>query len=172
MCILQHCSSASYNSSPSLNTDKSIASITDGKLRMSREESEGAREDGELPSSLYTPAFTDDLNRTPSKLSIDIERSTSLALISKTVTPSSKGKSQSSRKKYDDDLDILMLDNESDIESPYLDDTEKEDVDTAFYKDVESWIDFDVQEYHLVLSRVEKDMTLKLQARVCSSSSS
>ncbi|KAA8528530.1 hypothetical protein F0562_035885 [Nyssa sinensis] len=119
----------------------------------SKEEVENAREDGELPSLIPVAAVINDVRLTPSKGS-DLEHSRRLALISKSMlSPINKTKPLGFRK-HDEDAD-LMLDSESDLEEPAQIEpgTENGTRIGCYEMAKESWVDYGVQEYCLVLAR-------------------
>ncbi|KAM7521007.1 hypothetical protein LguiB_019969 [Lonicera macranthoides] len=133
----------------------------------SKEEVENIREDGELP---LVPAATlgNDVKLTPSKGS-DLEHSRRLTLISKSVgSPISKGKSPSF-KKLDDDLD-LILDSDGELDKPLQVEPETESGRTIGGLEMvdNSWVDYGVQEYCLVLTRKvdNGERSTKLEAKI------
>lgn len=139
----------------------------DGRSGTSREEVENAREDGELPSLVPVSAVVNDVKLTPK--GSDLEHSKRLSLISKSmVSPIGMAKSQSFRKNYEDSE--LLLDSESDLDEPVQIDQETEN--TALIGRYEmvgnSWADYGVQEYSLVLTRtVDNNKTnMKLEAKI------
>lgn len=139
----------------------------DGRVGASKEESESAREDGELPSLVPAAAVVNDALLSPSKGS-NIEHSRQLALISKSMTPQiSKAKSLSFRK-HDEELEI-MLDVESDLDEPAPIEGEGETAAAACYECVEnSWVDYGVREFCLLLSRKmdDRERNVKLNAKI------
>lgn len=142
----------------------------DGRSGASRDEVETLREDGELPSLLQVSTVVSDVKLTPSKGS-DLEHSKRLSLITKSMdSPIGMPKSLS-LKKIDEDLDIL-LDSESDMDEPAQ---IQQEIGNAAgigsYEMVEredSWADYGVQEYSLVLTRTMDDnkRNMKLEAKV------
>ncbi|KDP38329.1 hypothetical protein JCGZ_04254 [Jatropha curcas] len=135
----------------------------DRRTGTSKEESESAREDGELPS--LVASVVNDIKVTPSKIS-NLEHTRHLALISKSIiSPVSKGKSLSF-KKSDEDSDLL-LDNDSDKDE--LVPLEQEIENEACLKMAENlWVDYGVKEYSLVLTgKVDADeRNVKLEAKI------
>ncbi|GMI91154.1 hypothetical protein like AT5G42920 [Hibiscus trionum] len=94
----------------------------DGRSGITKEELEGYREDGELPSLLSVPSATIDAKLTPLKGS-SLIHSKQLALISKIIlSPASKGKLPSF-KKHDDDS-VFMLETDSELDEPLETETE------------------------------------------------
>jgi len=142
----------------------------DGRPGASRDEVENLREDGELPSLVPVSTIVSDLRLTPSKGS-DLEHSKRLSLITKSMdSPIGMPKSLSF-KKTDEDLDI-MLDSESDMDEPAQ---IQQEIGNATgigsYEMVElenSWADYAVQEYCLVLTRTLDDnkRNVKLEAKI------
>ncbi|KAI8549923.1 hypothetical protein RHMOL_Rhmol06G0062900 [Rhododendron molle] len=142
----------------------------DGRSGASRDEVETLREDGELPSLLQVSTVVSDVKLTPSKGS-DLEHSKRLSLITKSMdSPIGMPKSLS-LKKVDEDLDI-MLDSESDMDEPAQ---IQQEIGNAAgigsYEMVEhenSWADYGVQEYSLVLTRTMDDnkRNMKLEAKI------
>lgn len=129
-----------------------------GRSGTPKEEIEGTREDGELPS----------LNQAASKGSL-FNQAKQLALISKSIlSPLSTPRTPSFRK-HDNDAD-LILEIESDVDEPDQVDGELEDdVHPQCYEIVDkSWVDYGVKEFHLVLvRRLESDASnMNLEAKV------
>lgn len=134
-----------------------------------KEDLEGVREDGELPSLLPNMSVVGD-GKPPNSKGSNLDHSKQLSLISKSVTPSLKVKSRSF-KNYDENTDIL-LDVESDLDEPAQIQPETEDkiYDNCSTKCEISWMDYGVKEFCLVLSRkigVNKK-NMNLEAKVYS----
>ncbi|EFH39976.1 hypothetical protein ARALYDRAFT_494728 [Arabidopsis lyrata subsp. lyrata] len=134
----------------------------DGRSVSGKEDLESIREDGELPSLVTAAASLTSSNHTPSKVS-NQARSRQLALMTKNLdSPISKGKSPSF-KKYEDDLDLVLDDSEVD-EPP----TEAHVEALCPEKADNSWVDYGVREFALVLSRkIDGGKLWKLEATVC-----
>ncbi|CAA7041652.1 unnamed protein product [Microthlaspi erraticum] len=138
----------------------------DGRSISGKEDLEGIREDGELPS-LVTAAAASSItssNQTPSKVS-NLARSRQLALMTKNLdSPVSKGKSLSF-KKYEDDLDLVLHD-DSELDEP----AGTTDADLEAFspeKPDNSWVDYGAREFSLVFSRKTNGGKLwKLEAKV------
>uniref|UniRef100_A0A1D1XZS6 THO complex subunit 5 n=2 Tax=Anthurium amnicola TaxID=1678845 RepID=A0A1D1XZS6_9ARAE len=135
---------------------------SEGRFTAAREELESAREDGELPSAVQIPPLLEYLKLTPLKVSAELEHCRSLTLMSKSSTPSSKGKSQSFRKH--EDSPELVVDSESDVEQPFLE-PEQELLVEFYEKAKRGWEDYAVKEYHMVLCRTDTDK-VKLEAKI------
>lgn len=140
----------------------------DGKTVTPREELESAREDGELPSLIPVASVVNEAKHTPSRES-EPEHSKRLALISKSiVTPTNKIKSQSF-KKHDDDSE-LILDSDTDLEEPPQIEPEAENIanDGCYVMVDNSWVDYGVKEFCLVLIRklATNERIVKLEAKV------
>jgi len=128
------------------------------------EETESAREDGELPVAPPAPTSSEDPRKTTSNGFSELEHSRGLALITKSLTPTKQLKSQTFSK-YDDDSE-LMLDSESDLEEQTCLDSEPEDASMDIEK---PWEDHATREFHLVLSKRDRnDCNIKLEAKVTS----
>ncbi|KAF5747042.1 THO complex subunit 5B-like isoform X1 [Tripterygium wilfordii] len=141
----------------------------DGKSGTRNNESESAREDGELPSLLPVASVGRNDKLTSSKLS-NLEHSRQLSLISKNViSPLSKAKSPSFRKH--DDLD-LWLDTDSEVDEPtHVEPGTENAASIRCYEMVqESWVDYGVEEYYLVLSRKldfnERNVSLEAKVKI------
>lgn len=122
---------------------------------------ESTREDGELPSAMQ---LSEDLRPSPLRASVELkEHSRSLALMSKSSTPSNLGKSPSFRR-YDDGAD-LMLDSESDAEqqAPLVLDLEE---NSRVERSRRAWEEYAAREFLLVLCRVADGGKTKLEAKV------
>lgn len=137
----------------------------DGRSISGKEDLEGIREDGELPSVVTAAAASiTSSNQTPSKVS-SLARSRQLALMTKNLdSPISKGRSLSF-KKYEDDLD-LVLDDDSEADEPagttdaHMEAFSPEKADN-------SWVDYGAREFSLVFSRKTDGGKLwKLEAKV------
>lgn len=138
----------------------------DGRSISGKEDLEGIREDGELPSLVTAAASITSSNHTPSKAS-NLARSRQLALMTKNLdSPVSKGKSPSF-KKYEDDLD-LVLDDDSEVDEP-AGTTEAHVEALCLEKADNSWVDYGAREFALVFSRkTDGGKLLKLEATVTS----
>ncbi|XP_022768756.1 THO complex subunit 5B-like [Durio zibethinus] len=138
----------------------------DGRSGMSKEELEGLREDGELPSLLSAPSVTIDAKLTLLKES-SLNHSKQLALTSKSIlSPVSKGKSPSFIKR-DDDSDFI-LETDSDLDEPTETETENS-ASTQCYEIAEkSWVDYCIKEFILLLTRKmdTSGRNMKLEAKV------
>ncbi|XWS14706.1 hypothetical protein CRYUN_Cryun35bG0032100 [Craigia yunnanensis] len=138
----------------------------DGRSGMSKEELEGLREDGELPSLLSVPSVTNDAKLTPIRGS-SLNHSKQLALISKSIlSPVSKGKSPSF-KKHDDDSDF-MLETDSDLDEPTETETENSASTQCYEIADKSWVDYGIKEFILLLTRKmdTSGRNMKLEAKV------
>lgn len=123
-------------------------------------EVENSREDGELPLALQAAIPEDP--KMMSNLSLELEHSRSLSLISKSLTPSKKFKSQNSGK-YEDDLELL-LDSESDLDEKRCIDQE---TDNLSHIVEEPWEDHAAREFLMILGRVDRtEHVVKLEAKV------
>ncbi|KAK3028288.1 hypothetical protein RJ639_037465 [Escallonia herrerae] len=134
----------------------------------SKEEVENVREDGELPNLVPASTLVNRNKVIPSKGS-DLEQKRRLTLISKSVVPPiNKGKSLSF-KKHDDDLE-LMLDMDSELVEPAQIEPETEDASRigGFEMVENTWVEFGVQEYSLVLTRKAESgaRIMKLEAKI------
>ncbi|XP_028783942.1 THO complex subunit 5A [Neltuma alba] len=120
------------------------------KSGATKEEPEGTREDGELPSLLPSISVVGDVKPPYSKGS-SLDHSKQLSLISKSITPQHKVKSRSF-KNFDDNSELL-LDADSDLDEPAQIEPEPEDMayDHCFRKSEISWTDYGVKEFCLVL---------------------
>ncbi|CAM8945710.1 unnamed protein product [Rhodiola kirilowii] len=139
-----------------------------GKTDNSREEVEGAREDGELPSLVPVLDASSDSKITFPKES-DIDHGRRMALISK-AQPSPMNKSKSlSFKKLDEDSD-LMLESDGEFDEPSSLDAEADDINSSSNLDISKkfWEDYGVSEFSLVLTRnlESKKKDVKLEARI------
>ena len=168
-CTLQHWSAVGLilNSSSVIAAEKVANSVGPDRERRSVtpwEETESAREDGELPVAPPAPTSSEDSRKTSFNGFSELEHSRGLALITKSLTPTKKLKSQSFSK-YDDDSE-LMLDSESDLEEQTCPDSETEDASMVIEK---PWEDHATREFHLVLSKKDRnECNIKLEAKVTS----
>lgn len=159
------------SSLPVTDTDQAQEPIDvdmDRRSGGSKEESESAREDGELPSLVPVTSIVNNVKLTPSKVS-NIERSKQLALISKSIiSPINKMKSQSF-KKHDEDSDLL-LDTDSDWDELAQIEPEVENIASIQCLEMagKAWVDYGIKEYSLVLSRKvdTNGKNVKLEAKV------
>ncbi|KAI3892914.1 hypothetical protein MKW92_026857, partial [Papaver armeniacum] len=133
----------------------------------SKDEIECAREDGELPSAVQVPApMTDDAKLTPAK-GPSLEHSRSLALISKSITPTSKiGKSQSFRRN-EDDME-LIIDHESDMDESTQIEPEMDRLASIAEVVENSWEVYGIKEFLLVLSKkfYKYEKTINLEVKI------
>ncbi|KFK31773.1 hypothetical protein AALP_AA6G156800 [Arabis alpina] len=136
----------------------------EGRSISGKEDLEGIREDGELPSLVTAAASIISSNDTPSKPS-NLARSRQLALMTKNIdSPISKGKSLSF-KKYEDDLD-LVLDDDSEVDEP-AGTTEAHEEALCPENVDNSWVDYGAREFALVFSRkTDGGNVWKLEATV------
>ncbi|KAI3908583.1 hypothetical protein MKX01_025577 [Papaver californicum] len=138
-----------------------------GSTNKSKDEIECAREDGELPSAVQVPApMTDDAKLTPAK-GPSLEHSRSLALISKSITLTSKvGKSQSFRRN-EDDME-LIIDNESDVDESTQIEPEMDRLASIAEVVDNSWEDYGIKEFLLVLSKKfdKYEKTINLEGKI------
>ncbi|KAL1206394.1 THO complex subunit 5B [Cardamine amara subsp. amara] len=160
--------SASMSSSLTLNSMEQVPEPmeidVDGRSISGKEDLEGIREDGELPSLVTAAASVTSSNHTPLKVS-NVARSRQLALMTKNLdSPISKGKSPSF-KKYEDDLD-LVLDDDSEVDEPAG--TTKAHVEALYPEKTDnSWVDYGTREFALVFSRkTDGGKLCKLEATV------
>ncbi|KAI3460226.1 hypothetical protein Pfo_016889 [Paulownia fortunei] len=141
----------------------------DRKIRVSKEEMETTKEDGELPSLVPVASGVDDVKLTPSKGS-ELEHSGRLSLISKSITsPITKGKSPSF-KKQEEDVD-LMLESENELDEPIQVETSDNASRLGGPAMIEnSWADCGTREYSLVLigklNNDERNMKLEAKIRI------
>ncbi|KAK6256582.1 hypothetical protein QUC31_000041 [Theobroma cacao] len=138
----------------------------DGRSGMSKEELEGLREDGELPSLLSAPSVKNDAKLTMLKGS-SLNHSKQLALISKNIlSPVSKGKSPSF-KKHDDESDF-MLETDSDLDEPAETETENTASSQCYEIAEKAWVDYGIKEFVLLLTRKmdTSGQNMKLEAKV------
>ncbi|XP_058097167.1 THO complex subunit 5A [Magnolia sinica] len=139
----------------------------DGRSAAFREDVESAREDGELPIVLQAPTLLNDSKLSSSRGS-DLEHSRHLALISKSMMPGNKGRSMSF-KKPEDNMD-LILDSESDLEELVFVERETENAaSTGGHEMVgNSWEDYAVREFCLVLSKKTErnERHINLEAKI------
>lgn len=139
-----------------------------GRSVASKEELESTREDGELPSLAPVASVVSDIKLTPKESNLDHSRE--LTLISKSIiSPISKIKSLSFRKN-DEDSDLL-LDIDGDMDEPSY--VEPEEEYLVPFQDVagNSWVDYGVREYSLVLTRNvgtdKRSMRLESKVSLC-----
>lgn len=134
-----------------------------------KEELEGTREDGELPSLLPNISVAVDVKPPHSKGS-SLDHSTQLSLISKSVTPTLNKVKSRSFKNFDEDSDFL-LDAESDLDEAVQIEPGPEDLayDPFSRKAEISWVDYGIKEFRLVLSgKIGVDKRhVNLEAKVC-----
>ncbi|XP_010943078.2 THO complex subunit 5A [Elaeis guineensis] len=167
LCTLQNCSSSELipdSSSFSAVVVGQVAHVIDLDLdrrSVTSWEVESAREDGELPTALPAANSPDDSKVTMANGSSEhVEHSRSLALITKSVTPSKKVKSRVLRKS-EDDLE-LILDSDSELEEHTCIDQEIENVRVG-----KPWEDHAAKEFTLILTRTyENERNAKLNAKV------
>ncbi|KAJ8763237.1 hypothetical protein K2173_026138 [Erythroxylum novogranatense] len=158
----------SQASSAALNsTDQALEATdvdTNEKSHVSKEESEGTREDGELPSLVSVTSA----KLTPPKLS-NLGHSRELTLISKSmISPINMVKSQSF-KKYDDDTELLVDFDSDQDELAHLEHNLGSGVSFQHYGMTErNWVDYGVKDYSLILTRkINADgRNIKLEAKV------
>ncbi|XP_068641219.1 THO complex subunit 5A-like isoform X2 [Aristolochia californica] len=114
--------------------------------------SENVQEDGELPTVSQAPIVLNVNKPSPLSKGPSLEHSRRLALISKSVVPSTPGKSSLSYKK-NEDLDII-LDGESDIDDVSYPEEMENDASLGIFEIAnKSWEEYAVREFRLVLSR-------------------
>lgn len=164
-CTLQHWSLAGLLLDSSSVAERSANSVGRDLERRSLtpwDETEGTREDGELLVAPAAAILSEDPIKTPSNGFSELDHSRGLALITKSITPTKKVKSQNFSK-HDDDSE-LMLDSESDEEAQTCLDSDTEDVNMTTEK---PWKDHAVREFNLVLSsKYRNDSVIKLEAKV------
>ncbi|KAK4277479.1 hypothetical protein QN277_015474 [Acacia crassicarpa] len=122
------------------------------KSAAAKEELEGTREDGELPSLLPNISFVGDV-RPPYSKGSSLDHSKQLSLISKSITPHLNKVKSRSFKNFDENSDFL-LDDESDLDEQSLIEPEPEDManDHCSRKSEISCMDYGVKEFCFVLS--------------------
>ncbi|KAG8632624.1 THO complex subunit 5B isoform X2 [Manihot esculenta] len=153
------------SSVPVIDTDQAqdpMDADVDRRSGASKEETESAREDGELPS--LVASIVNDVKLTPTKIS-NLEHTKQLALISKSIiSPISKAKSLSF-KKHDEGSDILL---EIDSDQDELALPELEENETFCKRSENRWVDYGVKEYSLVLTRKmgSQGRNVKLEAKI------
>lgn len=153
--VLNSSSAAAEHAANSFGPDQGRRSVTPW------EETENAREDGELPVVPIAETLSEDPIEITSNGFSELEHSRGLALITKSITPTKKVKSQFFSK-LDDDSE-LMLDSESDLEEQCLD-SESEDVSMICEK---PWEDHGTREFHLELSKKDENgRIMKLFAKI------
>lgn len=138
-----------------------------GKSGISREEIDGAREDGELPALVSATSILNKPQLTPLKTS-NLEHSKQLTLISKSITPQTNYSRMQSFNKHDEDYE-LMLDVDYDQDEPVQPEPAADDVASIPSNMTKNtWIDYGSKEYCLVMTRNAGSpaKNLKLQAKV------
>lgn len=139
-----------------------------GKSGISREEIDGAREDGELPALVSSTSVLNNAQLTPLRTP-NLEHSKQLTLISKSITPQTNYSRMLSFNKHDDDYE-LMLDVDSDQDDQVQPKLAADDVDFIPSHDMtrKTWMDYASKEYCLVMTRSTDSpaKNLKLQAKV------
>uniref|UniRef100_A0A7N0ZQA7 THO complex subunit 5 n=1 Tax=Kalanchoe fedtschenkoi TaxID=63787 RepID=A0A7N0ZQA7_KALFE len=171
-CDIQSCSRidsiSSLTGSASEQTSGAPENDANGRTDNSKEEVEGAREDGELPS--LAPVMNDSSD---SKLTFpkgsEMDHGRRLALISKAV-PSLMNKSKlQSFKKLDEDPE-LMLESDSEFDEPAKIVAEADDLACigTFDTNKKSWENYGVAEFSLVLMKGidSRKKNAKLEARI------
>ncbi|XP_054799586.1 THO complex subunit 5A [Prosopis cineraria] len=138
------------------------------KSGTTKEELEGTREDGELPSLLPNISVVGDVEPPYSKGS-SLDHSKQLSLISKSITPHLNKVKSRSFKNFDENCDFLM-DAESDLDEPAQIEPEPEDMayDLCPKRSGISWMDYGLKEFCLVLSgKIGVDRrTVNLEAKI------
>ncbi|XP_065881136.1 THO complex subunit 5B-like [Euphorbia lathyris] len=133
---------------------------------ISKEELEGAREDGELPSLVASVSNNVKLN---SSRSSNVEHTKQLALISKSaISPISKTKSLSF-KKHDEDSDLLLdTDSDQDDLASFEPEVENEASAEQDKMNEKLWVEYGAKEHLLVLTRNmdAKGGNVKLEAKI------
>lgn len=174
VCNLHNCSTVGPSPSrspsvPIIETEQIQEHVdVTGSSGNSKEELEGAREDGELPSLVPAATGGSDINITPSKASI-LDHSRQLTLISKSiVSPVNKARSLSF-KRNDEDSDLLLVsDSELEDLAPIV--VEAESAASALKCQADnSWVDCGAKEFCLALNRRmdANGANVTLQAKVC-----
>lgn len=139
-----------------------------GKSGISREDIDGAREDGELPALVSSTSILDNAQPTPLRTP-NLEHSKQLTLISKSITPQTNYSRMLSFSKHDEDYE-LMLDVDSDQDEPMQTELAADDVASIPSNDItrKTWMDYGSKEYCLVMTRNTDSpaKNLKLQAKV------
>ncbi|WCJ35426.1 THO complex subunit 5 [Euphorbia peplus] len=174
LCNLHGWSSArpSANQTSSMPDTDKVLELMDVDVEkgssISKEELEGSREDGELPSLVASVSNNVKLNFSRSS---SVEHTKQLALISKSViSPSPMSKTKSINfKKHDEDSDFL-LDTDSDQDDLASFETEEENEASArqHKMDEKMWVDYGAKEYLLVLTRNmdAEGRNAKLEAKI------
>ncbi|XP_022982205.1 THO complex subunit 5B [Cucurbita maxima] len=139
-----------------------------GKSGISREDIDGAREDGELPALVSSTSILDNAQPTPLRTP-NLEHSKQLTLISKSITPQTNYSRMLSFSKHDEDYE-LMLDVDSDQDEPMQTELAADDVASIPSNDItrKTWMDYGSKEYCLVMTRNTDSpaKNLKLQAKI------
>ncbi|RVW40517.1 THO complex subunit 5B [Vitis vinifera] len=106
---------------------------------------------------------------TPREEDLNLEHSRRLALISKSIVPPTNKIKSLSFKKHDDDSDLL-LDSDSDLDEPAQIEPEAENIasDGCYVMIENSWVDYGVREFCLVLTRKMDayERNVKLEAKI------
>lgn len=141
----------------SVDSDLERSSVTNW------EETEGTREDGELPVVVHAENEPSGSAILPSEMSPEVRsHSRGLSLISKSATPSKLSISHSFGKN-EDDLDLLMY-SDSDLEDPPFIHEETEKGNLVIDN---SWEDYASKEFTMVLSKAMKNgPKVMLEAKV------
>uniref|UniRef100_A0A7N0TQ76 THO complex subunit 5 n=1 Tax=Kalanchoe fedtschenkoi TaxID=63787 RepID=A0A7N0TQ76_KALFE len=165
-CDIQSCSHidsfSSVTSIASEQTSGAPEKDANGKIDNSKDEVEGAREDGELPSLVPVVNVSSDLKA-------NFDHGKRVALISKAVpSPMNKSKSQSF-KKLDEDPD-LMLESDGEYDEPAKNDAQADDLadSSCSVINAKPWENYGVAEFSLVMmKKIESSKTnTKLEARI------
>lgn len=139
-----------------------------GKSGISREEIDGAREDGELPALVSSTSVLNNAQLTPLRIP-NLEHSKQLTLISKSITPQTNYSRMLSFNKHDEDYE-LMLDVDSDQDEPVQPELAADEIASIPSSDMtrRTWMDYGSKEYCLVMTRDTDSpaKNLKLQAKV------
>lgn len=165
-CTLQHWSAAGPILNSSVVASEQVVNYVghdrDRRSVTPWEETESAREDGELPASLHAASLSEEPEKSIPDGFSELEHSRGLALITKSITPTKKVKSQYFSKQDDDPE--LMLDSESDLEEQSCLGLDTEDASKAVE---EPWEDHANREFLLILSRKDRsERIVKLEAKV------
>ncbi|CAO2817804.1 unnamed protein product [Amaranthus hypochondriacus] len=139
------------------NDHDSLDVITVGKADSSKEELGFVTEDGELPSLISSTVLTDD------KSTANLSDSKRKTLTSKTKTLPMKSARSQSFGRYEEDTD-LILDSESEMDDVAKPERENE----CDVLEANSWVDYGVKEYNLVLTRKRdaEEGNIDLQAKI------
>ncbi|KAL5714148.1 hypothetical protein ACHQM5_016149 [Ranunculus cassubicifolius] len=139
----------------------------DGRSGRSKEEMEGAREDGELPSVVQAPTLINSAKTVPPKGS-DLEQP-KLSLISKKVTPILNKSKSLSFKKHDENAELL-LDSDSDHDERTQIEQEPDHTAGMGWHEIigTTWEEYGSKEFGLVLNRRKEadGRTLNLHAQI------